>query len=90
MSWEPSYRVRCVMSFIDTMTDRHGPAVYDAEGGVLDWGQALCRELYGHGWSTNPSLPEEPPFSVHALMEKWEGGDFPQWMEPRKQAKETA
>ncbi len=80
MSWDPSYRVEAVMRFIDRMTEKHGPIVHDVEGGTLDWGQALCRDLYGHDWSTNPSLPDEPPFSVHAVMARWTDGDLPGWM----------
>ncbi len=42
-----------VIDWIGRMTARFGPSVFDHElGRQWDWGQALCREQYGPGWTT--------------------------------------
>lgn len=44
---------------IDLVVGRYGGSIYDGEAGKSwDPGQAICREIYGVGWNTDPSFLE--------------------------------
>ncbi len=74
-------RTKNVVSFIEIMTARYGFTVIETNGNHYDWGQALCRDIYGPDWNNNPNIPDEPPIEVYAVMKKWLQEDFPSWMQ---------
>jgi hypothetical protein len=51
-----------------------------------DWGQALCRELYGTDWQTHPEFlaADEALYPPKEAIERalaWENGEWPDWVE---------
>lgn len=78
-----SWRQLC--DWISRMSVKHGGTVYDLETGKdLDWGQALCREVYGVDWMNNPDKKAAdesdtcPPEVLDAAT-SWENGKWPKW-----------
>lgn len=70
-----------VLAWINRMTKRYGPIVRDKEGPNLDWGQALCRQVYGLDWNRLIGDIDGPTLDdVHAAQE-WEAGEIPEWVE---------
>ena len=76
-----------VIDWTNRMAWKFGGTVYEVDGGKSwDWGQALCREVYGKGWSNDPQfladdeLPDVPDWFVEAAQ-KWEAGEWPAWSE---------
>ena len=41
-------------NWISIMGVKHGGLVRTVDGESLDWGQALCRFVYGKDWKTDP------------------------------------
>jgi len=82
--------VDTVISGIDTLSLSHGGTVHDHEGGDWDWGQAVCRELYGHDWMSSPKFHDHEmrheedgnvDFDAVKVVRAWLAGDFPGWFE---------
>jgi len=72
MKWEVEY----IMDWITRMGEKHGHTIY-ARGKRLDWGQALCTQLYGD----DPKEWPESPGSVDVNeASSWESGNLPQWV----------
>ena len=69
------------------MSSKHGGIVYDNDGNAFDWGQALCRQVYGHDWSNDPNyirdnnLPIDKPAPIYLLeaASNWQKNGKPEW-----------
>lgn len=71
------------------LAHKYGGTVYDKETPkTWDWGQALCRERYGIGWSASEGFADHE--KRHAkdvdqedadIITKWLQGDLPDWMD---------
>lgn len=78
---------RYVEKWAVAMKKKHGGRVWEG-GEWMDWGQALCRELYGPEWTTSGQLKilnsmskSEPlPKDIIALCNKWQEGWKPDWV----------
>lgn len=67
------------------MANKFGGSVFDIETGkAWDWGQAICREVYGPEWANSEQfqiadesgiVPEE---ITHAAL-AWENDNWPEW-----------
>jgi len=65
---------------------KYGGVVTDTDGKRWDWGQAICRVLYGPRWSSHPEflrvddidISEPAPQEAIELIEAWENGDWPE------------
>ena len=77
-----------LIDWTSRMTKKYGATVKDKCGEKWDWGQAMCRELYGEDWSnsvdflaTNDIPPEDPPpQEMVELCKRWESGEYsPEW-----------
>lgn len=76
-------------NWIERMGIKHGKVVYDKRTfKPLDWGQALCRELYGHDWMNSPAYQAAsygehgqpaPPQALQRAY-SWEAGQWPAWV----------
>ena len=82
-----------ISDWITYMSKVYGGTVTDIEGRTWDWGQALCRVIYGVNWNTDPEFerdnmkaPEEPaPTMAINLVKKWNTGEWPkEIVEPEK------
>ncbi len=71
------------------MAEKHGGTVYDKNGKTWDWGQALCREMHGAEWMTDPDylaineIPatEPAPKEVVDTARRWLDGEIrPDWI----------
>ena len=71
------------------MAQKYGGTVYEKDSSkTWDWGQALCRELYGSDWMNNPDYKEEnvredsEPCNPETLAKakSWEAGEIPEWV----------
>ncbi len=78
MNAEQEAATEAVIDWIGRMTARFGPSVFDHDlGRQWDWGQALCREQYGPGWTT--LAPTEPTLESVRIAADWEAGRWPTW-----------
>ena len=74
-----------VVEWTSRMARRYGGIVYDDETGrQWDWGQALCREVYGPDWMNSPEFKKMDeaggPFAADVkAAEAWEAGAWPEW-----------
>lgn len=74
-----------ITSWVSRMQAGNSGWVYDNETGKRwDWGQALCREMYGPDWNDDEGYKEEgcqdmPNQSTINRAERWESGDWPDW-----------
>lgn len=72
---------------LNRLANKHAGVVYDNEiERSWDWGQALCRGLYGVDWMNHPSFIEAddahyPPVEAFEILKGWESGQFPEWLE---------
>jgi len=73
-------RVNWIINWIFRMSKKHGGIVFDKNGKIWDWGQALCRECYGENW-INERLPESPTIESVKRAQQWEAGDIPSWVD---------
>lgn len=72
---------------INALAKKYGGSVYDQEAGTSwDWGQAVCRSLYGINWGNHPAyraaneMPEgQIPLEAIALAKKWLELGSPEW-----------
>lgn len=82
---------RYLSDWVVKMAVLHGGIVHEGNK-ELDWGQALCRELYGEDWMRNPeyieldniSINDPIPNYVIARAEQWMNGENPAWAEMEK------
>ena len=78
---------RIVIDWIDRMATRYGGIVYDLElGRSWDWGQALCRQVYGPDWMHNSEYlanGDDPSYEAVEAAREWEAGSWPEWAERR-------
>lgn len=73
---------RWISDWFKRMCDRHGDLVADVETGhVWDWGQALCREMYGPDPRDWPEVPTQADVD---RARRWEQGEWPEWALPVK------
>ena len=79
-----------LISFTSAMANNYGGVVVEKETGKrMDWGQALCREVYGPGWNEDPKFLEEneipntepAPAKSVAVAKSWAGGEWPDWVD---------
>jgi len=82
MDWE------YINTWVRAMSQEFGGIVYDKEDGNrrLDWGQALCRQVFGIDWMNNPAWRDADnsptvPLEVWKAAKKWRHGDWPEWAE---------
>ena len=72
---------------LNRLAYRHDGVVYDNElDRSWDWGQALCRGLYGTDWMNHLDFKEAdeaqyPPKEAFDMLREWEQGNFPGWLE---------
>ena len=87
----PTPETRAVCDWISRMAHKYNGIVYEKEteekvGKQWDWGQALCREIYGPGWNDDPQFKEDgengAPFMEHVIVAiRWENGEWPEWVD---------
>ena len=76
--------IKDVLKWTVRMGDKYGEKVFSNDGEELDWGQALCREIYGKDWSSymsenSISVPEQKDLD---LALSWEScGIHPEWLD---------
>ena len=69
------------------MATKHGGTVVDKSGQQWDWGQALCRQLYGTDWMNDEEFHRSgdldvAPQYVLDECERWAAADsHPNWVE---------
>ena len=71
------------------MARRYGGTVWDRSGKQWDWGQAICREMYGADWmkdaefrTLNDTPDTEPvPDDVLKRARDWQFGEWPSWVD---------
>jgi len=73
-----------VINWITRMGGKYGGTVYDTKGGLWDWGQALCRQVWGHEWSKSDAWKEadsgdDVPAEIVEAAKAWEAGEWPAW-----------
>ncbi len=85
-----------IINWCSRMAQRWGGIVYDDDLPTdrWDWGQALCREMYGEDWMkaadyASDSALENAPTNVIQRAEQWENGDWPEWAWTTKYARRT-
>jgi hypothetical protein len=79
---------REIVDWTGRMSAKYGGTVHDKNGQWWDWGQALCRDVYGADWMNDPDfqrvneIPPEEPAPPEALdaMRRWEAGTVPGWV----------
>jgi len=77
-----------LIEWVSRMSRAHGGTVHDINGKSWDWGQALCRDLYGEDWMKEAEFnaiceidPHDPaPDYVVDRAREWEHGDMPAWV----------
>jgi len=87
--------VKWIMRWIERMSAAYGGVVYIAEGYGepgeswvgYDWGQALCREMYGPRYA---DWPDEPETLDIERAQQWEAGDWPEWAEQPEEARDES
>lgn len=84
LSPDEQKRINWVVNWTSRMTHKHGATVYDRNGSVWDWGQALCRECYGEDWNNDPELPDTPSWEDVFRAQEMEKG-LPKWIIKCKQ-----
>lgn len=75
-------RVFWTLAWIGRMAKKYGDVVYEKNGEILDWGQALCRECYGPDWN-NKIIEldiDSPSCEDIERAKKWEKGEIPDWV----------
>lgn len=79
-----------LIGWTSRMGNKYGGTVYDSETGkTWDWGQAICREMYGPDWMKSEHFhrdeeipPDEPaPRNNVKRCKEWEAGDWPDWVD---------
>lgn len=79
-----------VLDWTTRIGRRFGNTVVETQTGKrMDWGQALCREMYGVDWSNSPEWMTEnnkddsEAFDMSAVdrARSWEAGNHPDWCE---------
>ena len=80
-----------LIDWLRRMSKRFTPvtgAVVDLETGKRwDWGQAICRDVYGADWCDSPEFkaadqpgPGDPcPDALLDAARRWEAGEWPTW-----------
>ena len=73
-----------VIDWVVRMGRKFGGTVWERGGKDWDWGQALCRDVYGPDWSKSAAFKADDGLSVPppALVEaarRWEAGQWPTW-----------
>ena len=76
MDWKVNY----IADWIMRMGNKYGHVVF-GKGKRLDWGQALCIEMYGDNPMDWPDIPEVADITEAA---KWEVGEFPEWLNTQR------
>ena len=80
---------RFIVDWTSRMSQKYGGTVYEKNSSkTWDWGQALCREMYGIDWGNNPKWEEESrretdqPCNPETLAraKSWEAGEIPEWV----------
>jgi len=75
-----------MFKWIDNMNEKFGPEVTSVEGKTFDWGQALCREIFGPNWMSEMASQKilaprredlETAYSMELLLDE---GKPPKWM----------
>jgi len=87
---ETGPRTAWVIGWIDRMAAKYGGVLHDRETGrQWDWGQALCRQMYGPDWynqadwAAADDAPDVPAEAISAAK-AWESGGWPAWAEQRE------
>ena len=77
-------RINWVIDWITRMARKYGGVVYEKDGNRWDWGQALCREVYGKNWES--LVPESPPLEDIEIAKGWESGQIPvpEWVDQER------
>lgn len=76
--------IKDVLSWTVRMGDKYGEKVFSNDGDELDWGQALCREIYGKDWKNYMSengitIPEQKDLD---RANQWEISELhPEWLD---------
>jgi len=76
-----------LVDWIKRMADSFGGSVYDTETGkTWDWGQAICREVYGPNWMHEADYlavdiedTDSVPDDIVSAALAWERGNWPEW-----------
>ena len=78
---EERWQVSWLLDWMGRMARRYGRTVYDRDGKIWDWGQALCRECYGTDWIDiiKERNIESPTWEDIDRAKRWEEGDLPAW-----------
>ena len=71
-----------IIEWSKRMKSKHGTIILDSKNIKHDWGQGLCRTLFGHNWedymkNNNILIPTEDHLET-AL--DWENGNTPDWI----------
>jgi len=69
------------------MAQLYGGIVWEGNE-FMDWGQAICREMYGPAWmnsneyrTVNELEETDPvPDEVIERCKRWEAGEWPEWV----------
>ena len=92
----PKYYWNDLVKWGHRIGKRYDGVIYDnVTERYWDWGQALCRELYGVDWMTHPEFLAAdnemyPPTEAVERALSWEAGNWPEWAELDSQYKAWA
>jgi len=82
LSEEEKAIVMAILEWAQRMTEEYGSIIVAKDNQKYDWGQALCREMFGVNWNSymvekNILIPTQKDLD-RAL--EWEKGDIPEWV----------
>ena len=78
-----------LINWTGRMAQKYGGTVWEKSGKWWDWGQAICREMYGLHWNesegfkivSNQDDSAPVPLEVIKRAEEWEKGEWPNWVD---------
>jgi hypothetical protein len=78
-----------LIDWISRMANKYDGIVYDHNGKRWDWGQAICREMYGEDWMHHEEFEridnledtKPVPDEVIGRAIEWENGKWPEWVD---------
>ena len=79
-----------VINLLTELSKKYGGIVYDKRGKVWDWGQALCREIYGYDWMHSEQFQEDDklpdvPLILVTVAENILKKGLPKWVKKNKE-----